>query len=923
MGKKEKYLIALAGLFHDIGKFYYRATYSSTSNEEKNEFGYAHAALSARWINENRDIFENIEQGLSDILINWGARHHNPTDDLESIILQIADWYSSAHEREKILQDELNFIHSIFERINFGKFSYDTGKTFGIYLPEKLKLNQEIIFPKLMKGIITKEKDNEKERLVIKYFDKELEKALEFVFPSDLNKIISDKYQNLFKDFNENFKSFSQYFKNSLEKFFNFVYYFLQIYTWSVPASIWSKNDKNKHYPDISLFDHSRVLSAIATSLYDYAKEKNIKPKKNTTKDFDEEYAFLLIEGDIGGIQKFLFNIYKSSEAAEAEFSIAKALRGRSFLLSMVPEILARYILNKLGYPITNALYIGGGKFQLLIGNTDNNRKQLEEIEKEINKYLFEEFELELNFSLATWAFRGKEFKKSNGFLNQIEALQQVLDKKKKQKIGELLLKELETLEEATENLCPSCQSLKVEKNKKFCKWCDLSQEIGEIIPKISYIAFTNQENISYKNFITLKGFGSVILLNDEEVKNATEFNEILVLNKPEISSKNNGFKFLGNTVPVITKENEKIFKEFESEDIQIKEDYVLPFEVLVKFTQGDKKLGYFRADVDNLGLIFSDGLRSLEVENEEEDESLYTISRIASLSRMLDLFFSGYLNKLAEETTKEYIEGLFKILEQSKKDNKPIPLDNELVGILEKIKENNLEKNFINSLIYIVYSGGDDLFIIAPYNLALKFAQKIREEFTDYTAKNPEFGLSGGLLFARHNLPINLVAKYTESLEEKAKEGTKDKIAIFQRAYKWKDFRIGVGQLSECDKDEDEDIIYFSQIEEIVENLEELYNHKDKIISRGFLYNLLNLHKSYVQSITWSFECKKKQETVINSLIYPKLHYQIARNVNKKDDENVRNKLILPLLNIENKWILKNLDTIVSLVLMKTRKGG
>ena len=917
--KKEKYLIALAGLFHDIGKFYQRATNITTSPEEKETFGHAHAALSARWIKENQSIFENVQTGLTNILINWGARHHNPTDELESIILQIADWYSSAHDRERILQDELNLLHTVFERINFGKansLEIAEEKNFGIYTPEKLILNKNIIFPKLAKGFIKEERTEEP---IITYLENEIKKALNLSSAQNINQILKEKYEKLFKNFNNKFESLSPNFTHSLEAFFNFAYYLLQIYTWTIPAAIWSKEYKNRHYPDISLFDHSRVLSAIAASLYDYALEKGIKPNRDTTEDFDDKEAFLLIEGDIGGIQKFLFNIYKSSEAAEAEFSIAKALRGRSFFLSMVPEIFARYILDKLGYPITNALYIGGGKFQLLIGNTENNRKQLEEIEKEINEYLFKDFELELNFSLATWSFKGREFKQSNGFLNQIEYLQQELDRKKKQKIGELLFKELETLEDATEELCPSCKILKIEKNSKFCKWCDLSQKIGEIIPKISYIAFTNQENIPYKNSITLKGFGSVVLLNDKE-EITTEFNEVLLLNEPQISDKNNGFKFLGNTVPIITNSNKEILLKYSDEGILIEEGNVLPFEVLVKFAQGDKKLGYFRADVDNLGLIFSDGLRYHETKT-GEDESLYTISRIAFLSRMLDLFFSGYLNKLAEETTQEYLKELIEIIEKAEKENKPVPLDSELKDIIEDIRKNNLKNNFINSLIYIVYSGGDDLFIIAPYNLALKFAQKIREEFTEFTSKNKEFGLSGGLLFARHNLPINLVAKYAENLEEKAKEGTKDKIAIFQKAYKWKDFEIGIGYLASCEK-EKEDIVYFFELGKIANAFEELYN--EKVISRAFLYNLLNLHKLYVEEITKkSSECKKERETVINHIIYPKLHYQIARNVNDKDKECVRNKLILPLLDINNKWILKNLDTIVSLVLMKTRRGG
>lgn len=42
--------------------------------------------------------------------------------------------------------------------------------------------------------------------------------------------------------------------------------------------------------------------------------------------------------------------------------------------------------------------------------------------------------------------------------------------------------------------------------------------------------------------------------------------------------------------------------------------------------------------DVDNLGNIFSKGLNKI------------SISRIATLSRMLDLFFSGYLNIITKE---------------------------------------------------------------------------------------------------------------------------------------------------------------------------------------------------------------------------------------------------------------------------------
>jgi len=109
---------------------------------------------------------------------------------------------------------------------------------------------------------------------------------------------------------------------------FNFIYYLLYKYTWCVPASVFDKEKGTRHYPDISLFDHSRVLSAIALSIYDWAVDnglsyEDIKPRK--TEDCwsiptDGKNVFLLVEGDIGGIQKFIYNIHKASES---ELSIA------------------------------------------------------------------------------------------------------------------------------------------------------------------------------------------------------------------------------------------------------------------------------------------------------------------------------------------------------------------------------------------------------------------------------------------------------------------------------------------------------------------------------------------------------------------------------------------------------------------------
>jgi len=81
------------------------------------------------------------------------------------------------------------------------------------------------------------------------------------------------------------------------------------------------------------------------------------------------------------------------------------------------------------------------------------------------------------------------------------------------------------------------------------------------------------------------------------------------------------GFKFIGNTVPLDEEEN------------------VLPFEQIAEMSKGAAKLGILKADLDNLGKIFAEGL----------EKEVQSISRIHTLSSMLELFFAGYLNKICE----------------------------------------------------------------------------------------------------------------------------------------------------------------------------------------------------------------------------------------------------------------------------------
>src|SRR5262249_26446262 len=136
----------------------------------------------------------------------------------------------------------------------------------------------------------------------------------------------------------------------------------------------------------------------------------------------------------------------------------------------------------------------------------------------------------------------------------------------------------------------------------------------------------------------------------------------------------------------------------------------------------GKGLLGVLKADVDYLGQIFQEGLR-----RDAPAVGLDTVSRLASLSRQLDWFFSGWLGWLLSTKYED---------------------------------------------CYTVYSGGDDLLLVGPRRRILALAQEIRESFAAYT-KHPDMTLSAGLAVVKPRWPLaHTVALADEALEQAKTSG-------------------------------------------------------------------------------------------------------------------------------------------------------
>ncbi len=802
-GMEERILIAIGGLLHDIGKLKYRAEkeiHKYTKIEDKDHFLYAHAGLSYQVINEVLDNLKIYDEKKRKFVVSSSFHHKPVTDHPEAsdelfyirAIFRLADWYASV-ERSKELDTEkkesFKRLKPIFEKINI----------------TNQHSKEEYIYK--IAPISIKCKENEYPPI----FPISKNQAKDYVKGNK-----EELYEHFYGSYKEAYNGFINAFKidksfNSLEHKLSYVYHVMYKYTWCIPASIYDRENYHSHYPDISLFDHSRVVAALATSLYT---NENINILKHFKDQERTEYAnklrIVIFEGDISGIQRFIYDISNVK-------GVAKRLRGRSIFLSFLPELIGRSILKKLGYPWTNLLYAGGGKFQAVIGYENGIINKLNGISTHIDKSLAESFGGKLGFVIYS-----KEIciSQLEDYPTVVKNLLNIGNETKKKKFLSVLINSDDILNKEIDGsvkLCPSCRWEFVKEEMENCSLCESFKELGDYAVKSKYLIFSPKllKDIDTKG-VYINNIGGIYLAKD--IKDYREFGDLFILNRPEELEKGRlitGFRFMANVVP----ETEDSIKSFE--------------EIAEEIKEGDKKLAFVLADVDNLGFIFMKGLGTK-----------YTISRVATLSRSLDLFFSGYLNMLFQ--TKEF-----------------------------------------KGKIYTLYAGGDDLFIIAPWDTAFRVMINIRECFGDYVCHNPAFGLSCGIFLTGSNYPVRLAYEGVKNAEDKAKTNIgKDSICALGEVLKW-------NELYEVSTDAEYAIRSIASKELSRTNLYKIY-----LLLREYkAYDQLGDDKKY--------------------MFYPFFYYFLSRNIPKEHQEYFVNLFI----DVKNNYKVKNSAIFAAkYILMKTR---
>ena len=467
----------------------------------------------------------------------------------------------------------------------------------------------------------------------------------------------------------------------------------LHKWAWAVPCSYGE--------PGVSLYDEFRALSALV-----HASGCAEKPAGD----------FLLVGGDIPGIQDFVYTI--TSKGA------AKGLRGRSFIIQLLSDAIVRRLLAVLGLPEAYVIYAAGGNFMLLapVGTGE----KISELVTEINEQLLEAFEGDLAFCVACKPLPAAQVG-SAAFAQKVShAVHKTLGREKRRRFARIARQDWEKVfgaqGQGRVDFCIVCQreSREGEKGRLTedgwkCDHCTGFEELAQTIARERlFMSVSDDEpDPSAKNWQKLlwQLSGWCYDFSPALKKGRLPGVRTYSINRLDFLAKQaHGFRLIANTTPRDSK------------------GQVRTFEDLTEGATGLKRVGVLRMDVDGLGQVLTRWMPDR------------TMAATSALSNSLDRFFSGWLDAICSEVTR----------------------DPQMKGVKAKRGD----------LLYVIYAGGDDLFVVGAWDLMPLLAERIQRRFSGCVGHHPDLHISAGITLEDRKFPLYRAAERAdEALNHGAKE--------------------------------------------------------------------------------------------------------------------------------------------------------
>ena len=516
--------------------------------------------------------------------------------------------------------------------------------------------------------------------------------------PTTEKKLFTDEqYKEIVRNISDNLKGLEW-----TEEYLNSLLEVLEANLSYIPSST-SKSE----LPDISLFDHIKLTAAVASCIQNYAEEHAITDYReaflSNSKSFYQEKAFLLASMDMSGIQSFIYTISTKNAL--------RTLRARSFYLEIMMEHIIDELLTKLGMCRANLIYSGGGHCYLLLPNTKECRGGFDSCIKEINQWLLEHFQTALYIAGAYEPCSCLSLKNEpdGSYADIFRNLSAQMSQSKSCRYTAEQIIELNR--QKAENYvreCSVCKRIGMVNEDGVCQICDAIEKLSK---KILYADFFTV--IREKQRELPLPFGCSLEADDAESLKMRMMNQDGEFIRAYGKNRMYTGKNIAKKLWVGSYTNGNTFEEFARE------------------AEGIERIGILRADVDNLGHAFVAGF-----DNPANHNRYVTLSRTATLSRQLSLFFKLYINQILEK-------GSYSIK-----------------GISGKTIKRNAT---------IVYSGGDDIFIVGAWDDVIELAVDIRREFEKYTEGT--LSISAGIGIYHDHYPISASAEEVAQQEDASKK--------------------------------------------------------------------------------------------------------------------------------------------------------
>jgi CRISPR-associated protein Csm1 len=532
------------------------------------------------------------------------------------------------------------------------------------------------------------------------------------------------EYHNLCEGFSLQFDAlYAAYEKNRNKPLFTTaVQRLIEEYFWCVPSNTQEKT------PLSSLYHHSKATALIAGLLYQLYKDN---PERIAAiKHDDTEKRFLMIGVELKGIQSYIFNL-----SEEQTKHTAKLLRARSFKVKALTDMMVHYLISELHITQQNIIFEAGAKCVLMAPDTAHTKEVVKRCRAVMERELFEFTQATIGINInADVALSLADFA-GDGFSRAYSTLKTAMNATRNTLFSSALLQNGAWDEAAFvfadetpgAALCTVCHR-RMATQGDTCQLCDQEIKLGKELQHASYAEIGSQ----VKDPLICLFDGTVNFGLHRRLQPAYCTQE-----------QNQYFVFDDSSLLFPLKANAASLPRWKEEykwqtDKRVGENEPLSFDVIGDLALipqpagspvGTNYLAVLKGDVDNLGLIFTQGIRDR-----------FNITVWTSLSAQIDLFFSRYIPALIKDRYQE---------------------------------------------VYTMYTGGDDFSLVGPWNKMMHFAQELNHRFNDFVT-NEDIHFSAGYALMHSKDPIRHAMTEAEEKLKQAKNEGKNNISLLDSTMQW-----------------------------------------------------------------------------------------------------------------------------------------